>query len=73
MNNQSAQPPAGQTATIFHLPAWMSHVGHTTFGLVRILLLTIIGGMTLVATAIGILDIARTGRATVSDVRLMFI
>jgi len=73
MNNQSAQPPAGQTATIARLPAWMSHVGHTTVGWIRILLLTIIGGMTLVATGIGILDIARTGRVTVSDVLLMFI
>ena len=72
MNDQSPQLP-GHTATIAHLPAWMPHVGHTTVGWVRILLLTIIGGMTLVATGIGILDIARTGRVTVSDVLLMFI
>jgi protein PsiE len=74
MYDQSPQPPAqGKLPSSPHPPAWMSHVGHSTVGWVRILLLTIIGGMTLVATAIGILDIARTGRVTVSDVLLMFI
>jgi len=51
----------------------MSRAGYGIVAWVRLLLLIIIGGMTLVATTIGILDIARTGRVTVPDVLLMFI
>jgi len=51
----------------------MSRAGYGIVTWVRLLLLIIIGGMTLVATTIGILDIARTGRVTVPDVLLMFI
>lgn len=40
---------------------------------VRITLLTVIGGMTLVAAAIGVVDIVKAGRVTISDVLLMFI
>ena len=40
---------------------------------VRIVFLTLIGGMTLVAAAIGVFDIAKAGRVTISDVLLMFI
>jgi phosphate starvation-inducible membrane PsiE len=40
---------------------------------VRITLLTIIGALTLVAAAVGVADIAKAGRVTISDVLLMFI
>jgi protein PsiE len=73
MSTQSLSPPADQTASNVDLPIWISRAGHSIIGWVRILLLLIIGSMTLVATAVGILDIMRTGRVTVPDVLLMFI
>lgn len=51
----------------------MSRLGFGVIGWVRLLLLSIIGSLTLIATVVGILDIARAGKVTISDVLLMFV
>lgn len=82
MTDSDAQTsPAGQTSNApeesasAHTapPRWMSRLGLAAIGWVRLLLLTTIAGLTLVATTVGILDIARAGKVTISDVLLMFI
>lgn len=67
--NQPEDPAGSQVSP----PAWMSRLGLGAIGWVRLLLLTIIGGLTVVATAVGIADIVRAGKVTISDVLLMFI
>lgn len=62
-----------EPASVHTAPAWMSRLALGAISWVRLLLLAIIAGLTLVATAVGILDIARAGKVAISDVLLMFI
>jgi len=55
------------------LPDWMTRVGHGTLAWVRLALITLVSALTLWATIVSVLDIARAGKATISDVLLMFI
>jgi phosphate starvation-inducible membrane PsiE len=73
MNTQAPNLPEDHAGSHVSPPAWMSRLGLGGIGWVRLLLLTIIAALTLVATAVGLLDIARAGNVTISDVLLMFI
>jgi phosphate starvation-inducible membrane PsiE len=61
------------TAPHPEVPASVAAVGIPIGIWVRIGLILIVAAMTLIATVIGVLDIARAGRVTISDVLLMFI
>jgi protein PsiE len=54
-------------------PPWLSRLGLNAIGWVRLMLLGIIGALTLFATVVGIVDIVKSGRVTISDVLTMFI
>ncbi|HRD77065.1 MAG TPA: phosphate-starvation-inducible PsiE family protein [Hyphomicrobiaceae bacterium] len=66
-------PHADSTGPHVDLPPAVTRAGHAIGAWVRIILLTVIGAMTLVATVAGLIDIARAGKVTISDVLLMFI
>lgn len=55
------------------VPAWLSQLGLGTIAWVRLFLLGTVGLLTLWATVVGLIDILKTGKATISDVLLMFI
>ena len=73
MNAQVPNQPEDPAGSQVSPPAWMSRLGLGAIGWVRLLLLVIIGGLTVVATVVGIADIVRAGKVTISDVLLMFI
>lgn len=64
---------ADSTGPHADLPPGVVRVGSAIGASVRILLVTFIGVLTLVATLMGIVDIIKAGRVTISDVLLMFI
>jgi phosphate starvation-inducible membrane PsiE len=64
---------ADSTGPHADLPPAVVRVGNAIGAWVRILLVIFIGALTLVASLIGIVDIIKAGRVTISDVLLMFI
>lgn len=66
-------PDAHSTGPHAELPPVVARAGMAIGGWVRVVLLTLIGAMTLVATAIGVVDIIKAGKVTISDVLLLFI
>jgi phosphate starvation-inducible membrane PsiE len=54
-------------------PDWLSKLGLGAMAWIRLLLLATVGLLTLWAAVVGLIDIVRAGRATISDVLLMFI
>lgn len=66
-------PDAHSTGPHAELPPAIARAGMAIGGWVRVVLLALIGAMTLVATAIGIVDIIKAGKVTISDVLLLFI
>ena len=71
----SVQDTADSHSTGPHadLPPAIVNAGMAIGAWVRIVLVTLIGGMTLVAAAIGFLDVVKAGRVTIADVLLLFI
>jgi phosphate starvation-inducible membrane PsiE len=55
------------------LPPAVARAGTVIGASVRMILIILIAGMTLVATAIGVYDILKAGRVEISDVLLLFI
>ena len=66
-------PDSHSTGPHADLPPAIVNAGMAIGAWVRILLVTLIGAMTLVAAAIGFLDVVKAGRVTIADVLLLFI
>jgi hypothetical protein len=62
MNAQAPNQPEDPAGSQVSPPAWMSRLGLGAIGWVLLLLLVIIGGLTVVATVVGIADIVRAGK-----------
>lgn len=68
-----ASKSADSTGPELDLPPGIVRLGAVAGVWVRIGLLAVIGGLTLVAAAFGLADIITSGRVTISDVLLIFI
>jgi protein PsiE len=64
---------ADSTGPHAELPPGIARIGVAVGAWIRIVLVSVIALMTLVATLLGMIDIAKAGRVTISDVLLMFI
>ncbi len=64
---------ADTTAPDVDLPPAVTRLGIAAGVWVRIAFLTVIGGLTLIASVFALIDIAKAGRATIYDVLLIFI
>jgi phosphate starvation-inducible membrane PsiE len=64
---------ADSTGPHAELPPRIARIGVAVGAWVRIVLVSVIALMTLIGTLLAMIDIARTGRVTISDVLLMFI